>query len=317
MAAGVVAALVGGVASIAAAVGASGRDASAAASGAQTPTDGRSVPDGPPRASTIPAPAQSSGPRPPDSGGSAEGAVAGDPCGLPAVQQALEAGDDAVVIAAAGGAEAFRAAVAAGAAPCVDLSDPARTWVVVNKQRPLDPIDFAPGQTSWAEGVRRTGTEQMRTDVAAALAGLAAAARDEGAGEIGVNSAFRSYGYQVENHDRFVRDLGREGAELTSSRPGHSEHQTGLAVDIVACDPSCGGIRAFGGTAQARWVADNAWRHGFVVRYDDGQTGETGYEWEPWHLRYIGRELAAAYAEGGYRTLERFFGLPAAPDYPG
>lgn len=305
---------------VAGVVGVVGAIGNALAGGSQALADAaapaETVVSGPPRATAIPAPTQSGQAAPPTASGTTEAGAVTDPCVDPAVQQALDGGSDADVIAAAGGAERFRAAIAAGAAPCIDLFEPGRSWVVVNKQHALQPIDYAPEQTVWAEGVQRTGTEQMRPDVAAALSQLVGAARADGAGEIGVNSAFRGYDYQAENHDGFVRELGRDDAELTSARPGHSEHQTGLAVDLVACGASCGGIRDFGGTAQAQWVAENAWRYGFIVRYDEGQTEATGYEWEPWHLRYVGTELASAYTEGGYRTLESFFGLPAAPDYP-
>lgn len=239
----------------------------------------------------------------------------GSACADPAVQQALADGTDADVVAAVGGGEAFRAAVAAGGASCLDLGEAHRTWVVVNKLNPLDPLDYWPEPQSRAQGVERTSGGHMRSDVAAALSELVAAARDEGAGSIGVNSGFRSYDMQVSTYQGHVGELGRAQADLTSARPGYSEHQTGLAVDVVACDPTCGGIRDFGGTEQSDWVAENAARFGFIVRYGQGHTGTTGYEYEPWHLRFVGVELATAYADGDYRTLEEFFGLPAAANY--
>ena len=111
---------------------------------------------------------------------------------------------------------------------------------------------------------------------------------------------------------------GQAGADLISARPGFSEHQTGLAADVVACAGGrCGAIEQLAGTPQGAWVAEHAWEHGYIVRYQDGQTPITGYQPEPWHLRYIGPDLARAYREGGFRTLEEFFGLPAAPDYAG
>ena len=64
-------------------------------------------------------------------------------------------------------------------------------------------------------------------------------------------------------------------------------------------------------------MAENGWRYGFIVRYEPGQTAVSGYDSEPWHLRYIGPQLAAAYHDGGFHTLEAFFGLPAAPNYLG
>ncbi|MBB4140440.1 D-alanyl-D-alanine carboxypeptidase family protein [Microbacterium invictum] len=237
------------------------------------------------------------------------------PCDDPAVVAALDEGTDAGVIAAAGGGEAFRAAIATGAAHCIDLSAADRIWVVVNKRHPLDPIDYWPIPQAQAAGVQRTSGGHMRADVAAALEDLASAAVTDGPGAIGVNSGFRSYDFQVSTYSGYVSSLGQVAADRTSARPGHSEHQTGLAVDVVACSGGCGGIEGFGRTAQADWVAANAWRFGFVVRYEDGQADVTGYDAEPWHLRYIGIDLAAVYHEGGYRSLEDFFGLEPAPDY--
>lgn len=270
-----------------------------------------------PNASSIPAPAQSGDAAGDQAVDDATKDAAGttDICSAQAFTQALASGSDAEVFAAAGGAEPFRAAVAAGAAPCVDLHEAGRTWVVVNKLNALDPIDYWPEPQARAEGVERTSGGHMRADVALALAQLAAAAQAEGAGTIGVNSGFRSYDLQVSTYRNYVGQLGQQNADLTSARPGHSEHQTGLAVDVVACAGGCGSIERFGGTAQSDWVTANAHRFGFIIRYPDGYTDTTGYEYEPWHLRYIGPELAALYAEGGYRTLEDFFGMPPAPTY--
>lgn len=241
--------------------------------------------------------------------------VAADPCSDPTVQQAISVADDAATIAAFGGGERFRAAVVAGNAPCIGLDDPAHVWVVVNKARPLDPVDFAPGSLADMPLQMTTPSGQARTDVAAAVGEMTAAAAAEGVGTIGANNGYRSYGLQVETHAAHVRDSGQADADAASARAGHSEHQTGLALDLVACDPSCGEIEAFGATSQGAWIAENAWEYGFIVRYEQVGSGVTGYKPEPWHLRYLGHELAAAYHDGGYHTLEEFFGLPAAPAY--
>jgi len=240
------------------------------------------------------------------------------PCDDPAVVDALSHGSDADVIAAVGGGEAFRAAVASGEAPCIDLTEAGRTWVVVNKRNPLDPLDHWPTPQAQPDGIRVvSGGGWLRADAAAALDDLAAAIVADGVGTLGVDSAFRPYSYQVELYNGYVSSRGQAAADLRSARPGHSEHQTGLAVDVVACDGGCGSHDGFKGTPEAAWLVDNAWRFGFIVRYEDGETPTTGYSWEPWHLRFLGTELAAAYAEGGHATLEDFFGLPAAPDYGG
>ncbi|WP_407358656.1 M15 family metallopeptidase [Microbacterium sp. LTA6] len=239
-----------------------------------------------------------------------------DPCADAAVQQALAAGDDAATVAGFGGGESFRAAVVAGNAPCIALDDPAHSWVVVNKARPLVPMDYAPPVLAPLPMQTTTSANQVRPEVAAAAGELAQAADAAGVGQLGANNGYRSYGLQVATYESYVEDLGQAEADAGSARPGHSEHQTGLALDVVACGGGCGGIDGFGGTPQSDWVAAHGWEHGFIVRYETVGTGVTGYEPEPWHIRYIGVDLAAAYHDGGFHTLEEFFGLPAAPDYP-
>lgn len=240
---------------------------------------------------------------------------AADPCSDPTVVDALAAGDDETVIAAFGGGAAFRDAVVAGSAPCISLTDPTRRWVVVNKALPIAPADYEPAGLVEAPIPMTTASNLVRDDAATALGDMAAALNASGAGELGMNNAYRSYRLQTVNYDGQVSDAGQATADLGTARPGFSEHQTGLAADVVACSAGCGGIDAFGGTSESDWIAAHAWEHGFIVRYEAGGTGTTGYEPEPWHLRYVGPALAAAYHDGGYHTLEEFFGLPAAPDY--
>ena len=235
-------------------------------------------------------------------------------CETDAVTTALENGSDRDVIAAFGGAEPFRAAIADGAAPCVDLHEAGRLWVVANKRHPLDPIDYWPTPQARPQDTRIVAGGWLLDETAAALDELSADVR-AAAGTIGVSSGFRPYDFQVDTYNRYVSMRGKAAADLRSARPGHSEHQTGLAVDVVACDSGCGDHDGFGGTPQSDWIAENAWRYGFIVRYEEGRTATTGYSAEPWHLRFIGRELAAAYADGGFHTLEEFFGLEPAPDY--
>lgn len=241
--------------------------------------------------------------------------VAADPCAEPSVLEALANGDDASTIAGFGGGENFRAAVVAGNAPCISLSDPARLWVVVNKVRPLDPPEYEPAGLDEVPLQMTTRSGLVRSDVAVAVGQMAEAASAAGVGRIGANNGYRSYDLQVTTYDAHVRTQGQEDADAGSARPGFSEHQTGLALDVVACGGSCGGLDGFGGTGQSDWVAANAWEYGFIVRYEEVGTPVTGYAPEPWHLRYVGVDLAAAYHAGGYRTLEEFFGLRAAPDY--
>lgn len=243
------------------------------------------------------------------------GVAAADPCADSTVVDALAAGDDEAAVAAFGGGEMFREAVVVGNAPCISLNDPDRLWVLVNKIDPMDPVDYEPGPLSSPALQTTTLSKSLRTDVATALDEMATELRQAGAGVLGMNNGYRSHWLQTRVHASHVSSRGQVGADKVSARPGFSEHQTGLSMDVVSCSRGCGEIGAFGGTSESDWIAAHAWKHGFIVRYEEGESGTTGYVPEPWHLRYIGPALAAAYHEGGYHTLEEFFGTPAAPDY--
>jgi len=295
------------VAACATAVGvaASGAGQDAAASADNAASDAVAVAPGPPAvpAEGLPVPELAAAPAP------------ATPCDDPAFTAALASKDDGAAIAAAGGGSAFRDAVASGIAPCVSLSDPTHQWVVVNKQRPYDPVDWRPDDLVMPDDVRALEQSAMRSSAADALTTLVRAADDAGAGEIGYLSAFRSYATQQETYAGRVAIGGVEAADRESARAGFSEHQSGLAVDIVPCSGSCGTLDDVAGSSQGAWVRDHAWEYGFITRYVDGRESVSGYEPEAWHLRYIGPELAQAYHDGGYTTLEEFFGLPAAPGY--
>jgi D-alanyl-D-alanine carboxypeptidase len=239
---------------------------------------------------------------------------AADPPQGCAAGDALRAKDPAVLLEAFGGAAGMRDAILAGNAPCVPLDDPALPWVVVNKQRPLSPLRYAPAELRVPPSHVVQGG--LRADVVDSFEQLVATAQQEGAGRMALFSGYRSYDDQVATYDSQVGARGHEGADALSAHPGFSEHQLGLAADLVACGAAgCGTIYEFGETPQGAWLAENSWRFGWIVRYESGSTPTTGYNPEPWHLRYIGPELAKVYHEGGHRTLEEFFGLPPAPDY--
>lgn len=135
----------------------------------------------------------------------------------------------------------------------------------------------------------------------------AAAAAEQGL-DLWIVSGFRSYATQVSTYNYFVANYGQAYADTTSARPGHSEHQSGLAIDVNLVDQS------FGSTTVGMWVAANAHRFGFVVRYPQGKEHITGYMYEPWHLRYLGSELAATLYSSGL-TLEEYLGITSQYDY--
>src|SRR5690606_41549399 len=110
---------------------------------------------------------------------------------------------------------------------------------------------------------------------------------------------------------------GREAADVSSARPGHGQHQTGVVIDISAVPAVCARDQGRADTPQGQWVAANAHQWGFILRFPEGMTHITGYEFEPWHYRYGGVELATEMHERGVATMEEFFGLPPAPTYAG
>ncbi|GAA1507737.1 LAS superfamily LD-carboxypeptidase LdcB/putative cell wall-binding protein [Agromyces terreus] len=192
---------------------------------------------------------------------------------------------------------------------CLSITNPASGWVLVNKRTPLRPSTFTP--TLADPRVPSAWGDPMQKDAAYALRTMFAAASAAGVGSMSLQSGYRSYATQASIFSRDVEQNGRAAAERLTARPGYSEHQTGFAADISAN----GCMECIGGTPQGRWLVANAWRYGFILRYESGQTGKTGYSPEPWHYRYVGTVLARDYHEGGFHSLEDYFGVPAAPGY--
>jgi D-alanyl-D-alanine carboxypeptidase len=187
-------------------------------------------------------------------------------------------------------------------------------WVVVDKLRRLTPKRYAPkGLTTMS--VPHVYTPVLRRDAAKAYQRMFRAARRDGI-DLVVQSSYRSYATQVSVYNRGVEASGREAADQKIARPGYSEHQIGLSVDIAAADRACTIRACFGRTPEGKWLMRNAPRFGWHLRYPKGKTAITGYIYEPWHWRFVGVELAMELSLTPRITLEEFFGLPAAPDYP-
>jgi len=191
-------------------------------------------------------------------------------------------------------------------------------WVVVNKLRPLSPLDFEPQvrKISSSESLDNSRGLELRDVAATALEAMAKEMLFQGAGQLFVNSAYRSYDYQLELFIDKVEQYGEAEALVRSAKAGHSEHQTGLAVDVSVPAQGCAIMQCFGDTAAGKWIAENSWKFGYIVRYERDTTSITGYTYEPWHLRYVGTEIARMYASNGIHTLEDFWGFPAAENYP-
>lgn len=140
-------------------------------------------------------------------------------------------------------------------------------------------------------------SQQMRTEAATALEQLFEAAKEAGV-PLSTVSGYRSYSKQATIYQRKVDSIGRKAADRISARPGTSEHQLGLAMDIAKKGASSL-TTAFANTPQGQWVMENAHRYGFIIRYLKDYEDVTGYSYEPWHIRYVGVEQATAIYESG------------------
>lgn len=191
-------------------------------------------------------------------------------------------------------------------------------WVVVNKKRPLNPKTYVPTDLVVPNVPLRlaaTSPEMhMRPETAEALQQLFAAATQAGFA-LNVQSGYRSYNTQLNLYAYYVAQQGQAAADQSSARAGYSEHQTGLAVDIGTVSGKCEVDQCFGDLPEGQWVAAHAYEYGFIVRYPKGMESITGYEYEPWHIRYVGTALSKQMHTTSTATLEKFFGLPPAPSY--
>lgn len=159
--------------------------------------------------------------------------------------------------------------------------------LVVNKKNPL-PSDYAPGEDATAgTAVRRLIADMQKLGFSISNS----------------YSGYRSYSTQARLYANYVDRYGQAKADTFSARAGYSEHQTGLAFDLL----NGSGALIKSGTGEAEWIATNAHRYGFIVRYLEGKESITGYIYEPWHLRYIGEEATQIYNSG--KTLEEYLGV--------
>lgn len=185
--------------------------------------------------------------------------------------------------------------------------------VVVNKTRPLNPKTYYPSDLVKVPQFNPLG-RLVRKQVSDAIVRMGKQMKLDKQGTLVVQSGFRSFASQTKIHDAKVRALGKVKGENLAARPGYSEHQTGLAVDFAAAGVSTLQI-SFSKTKAGIWLAANAYKYGFVLRYPKGKTTITGYQFEPWHFRFVGVTVARAIHNSGVSTLEEYYHLPAAPAY--
>jgi len=157
--------------------------------------------------------------------------------------------------------------------------------LIANKSYSL-PADFNPG----LDPTCQNQFYKLQSDAAAQ--GL----------NIWLSSGFRSYDYQNQIYNNYVARDGQAAADTYSARPGHSEHQSGLAIDVNQIDDS------FIGTPEAIWLENHCHEYGFILRYPQGKQDITGYKYESWHIRYVGTDMSYPIHDSGL-TLEEYFGI--------
>jgi zinc D-Ala-D-Ala carboxypeptidase len=185
---------------------------------------------------------------------------------------------------------------------------PDSSHVLVNKQNTL-PEDFAPVDLIDPSIPfifnEKSEKRKMSAEAAGAIERLFTAAKKQGVELLGV-SGYRSHESQTALFNHYVEKDGYEKAVTYSAPPRTSEHQTGLAIDVTGGDGKCAAEECFAGTIEAKWLEENAAQFGFIIRYPKGKEAITGYQYEPWHLRYVGTEIAKNITNRGI-TLEEYY----------
>lgn len=177
------------------------------------------------------------------------------------------------------------------------------TWLLVSKTHPLSDLHYQPKDLKIPSGIalNMKKSEEERK-LRAIIASDAKAMFDDAATngiELYIASGYRSYELQNYYYSNYVRTHGEAEANKFSAKPGHSEHQTGLAFDISLRSDECYLETCFGDTVGGKWLADHAHEYGFILRYPADKTDITDYQYEPWHFRYVGRDLAMALHQSG------------------
>lgn len=184
----------------------------------------------------------------------------------------------------------------------VSSSSSSGILILVNKSHGLEKT-YVPSDLVDVDlrGVRDT---ELRSEAATALEKLFEKADAQGI-TLYCCSGYRSYDTQKELYQENVSLYGQKDADLVSAKPGQSEHQTGLAMDVTAESVNLDLLESFGDTAEGQYIKNNAHKYGFIIRYPSNKTAITGYSYEPWHLRYVGIESATTIFNKGI-TFEEF-----------
>lgn len=179
------------------------------------------------------------------------------------------------------------------------IENPDDLLVMVNKNNKLYE-HFIPNNLEIINLKYAVGKKLLRRDAKEALEKLCESAQKLGF-IIKAESTYRDYQYQEKLYHSYIKKYGEKYADKCSARPGHSEHQTGLAVDVRG---SIGDYNDFEKTKEFKWMSDNAYKYGFILRYPKDKEHITGFKYEPWHYRYIGWYAKEIYIKN--LTLEEF-----------
>lgn len=192
------------------------------------------------------------------------------------------------------------------------LTDANSQWVIVNKDKPLNPERYSPFLALPQVPIRGSITDdekQVAQLITPALGNMFAAAKEQGV-QLDLQSGYRSYDLQKRLYGSYTSQDDQAAIDNFSAKPSYSEHQTGLAVDVGgSSNPECNVKPCFKSTAESKWLADNAHTYGFIIRYPEDKQQITGYSYEPWHLRYVGIYLATSMKSKNTATLEEYFKL--------
>jgi zinc D-Ala-D-Ala carboxypeptidase len=191
------------------------------------------------------------------------------------------------------------------------IQNPENTLALVNKQFGLPetflPNDLIRPKVSFSFGDLKIDKSLLRKEAALALETMFADAKRNGV-ELFAVSGYRSYQYQETLFSAEVNKVGRAKAIEAVAYPGQSEHQTGLAMDISSRSAEMQLTEQFGETKEGKWLAENAHRFGYILRYPKGKEMITGYQYEAWHFRYIGVKAATIIYQNNW-TLEEYFNI--------
>ena len=190
-------------------------------------------------------------------------------------------------------------------------------WVVINKAKPISPLTYIPiNLVTPNVALRSPGNEDSKVSavIESPLEDLFSAAKSTKL-DLMLTSGYRSYDYQTSVYNAYVTSLGEAETNRVSAKPGHSEHQTGFAVDIEPVSRKCELDDCFGSTPEGIWLTANAYKYGFIIRYTADKVNITGYSYEPWHIRYVGVLLSSEMHKEGIQTLEEFFNVSGGSNY--